>query len=405
MKHIGHTDKERKLFHVIVVAGIAVLAAGPLTFSLASQKARGGRSQEAVTREEYQTEAVSSYKAEETSEAVSEDAAEGALEAVSEDVSESASDEGSEDVSESASEVVSGISGDAYIAEGLPPLSPDDATGESVTEAAGEAVTESAAEAAGKAVPTGSETFTWNPSWNYASYSAIHESPVTIWYSDAAERREKVICVNAGHGCSAGSSVRTLCHPDGTPKVTGGSTAAGETTATACSVGTTMIDGTPESQVNLALAMILKEQLLAHGYDVLMIRESPDVQLDNIARTVYANNLADCHLALHYDSTASDKGFYFISVPDIASYRAMEPVASHWSEHIRLGQALLQGEISVGTRIFGEGSMPIDLTQTSYSTIPSVDVEVGDTASDYSEATLRRLASGIVAGLDIFFGA
>ena len=43
---------------------------------------------------------------------------------------------------------------------------------------------------------------------------------------------------------------------------------------------------------------------------MLMIRESSDVQLDNVARTVLANNRADCHIALHWDSTSSDKGAF-----------------------------------------------------------------------------------------------
>ena len=45
----------------------------------------------------------------------------------------------------------------------------------------------------------------------------------------------------------------------------------------------------------------------------------------------------------------------------------------------------------------------MDLTQTSYSTIPSVDLEIGDTASDYSDKTLVKVAEGITEGLDHFF--
>ena len=48
------------------------------------------------------------------------------------------------------------------------------------------------------------------------------------------------------------------------------------------------------------MAKKLKEKLLAAGYDVLMIRDGSDVQLDNVARTVMANNKADCHIALHW---------------------------------------------------------------------------------------------------------
>ena len=45
----------------------------------------------------------------------------------------------------------------------------------------------------------------------------------------------------------------------------------------------------------------------------------------------------------------------------------------------------------------------MDLTQTSYSTIPSVDLEIGDTASDYSEGNLVKVAQGIAEGVDYFF--
>ena len=65
---------------------------------------------------------------------------------------------------------------------------------------------------------------------------------------------------------------------------------------------------------------------------MLMIRDGSDVQLDNVARTVMANNKADCHIALHWDSTKTDKGAFYMSVPNNAAYRAMEPVASHWEE-------------------------------------------------------------------------
>ncbi len=256
---------------------------------------------------------------------------------------------------------------------------------------------------AGEEIPE-DRVLEWNESWEFADYSIIHEDSPTLYYSHAAERKGIVVSVNAGHGTPGGNKVKTLCHPDGSEKVTGGSTSAGATKAAAVSSGTTFLDGTEEGVANLSLAFILKDMLLEEGYDVLMIREDNDTQLDNIARTVYSNNYADCHIALHYDSSESDKGFFFIGVPDIASYRAMEPVASHWREHNALGEALLEGIGSVGVKICGSGNIPLDLTQTSYSTIPSVDVEVGDRKSDYGEKTQREIARGLVAGINIYFG-
>lgn len=242
-----------------------------------------------------------------------------------------------------------------------------------------------------------------NMDWKYASLSKINSGKAILYRSEAANRKNKVVCVNAGHGTSGGSSVKTQCHPDGTPKVTSGTTSAGATTAVAVSGGMTFADGTPEAKVTLAMAKVLKDKLLARGYDVLMIREGDDVQLDNVARTVMANNLADCHIALHWDSTKKDKGAFYMSVPNVASYRAMEPVASHWQQHNALGESLVAGLKGAGVKIFSSGSMEMDLTQTSYSTIPSIDIELGDGASDHSAATLDKLGTGLADGVDSYF--
>lgn len=245
---------------------------------------------------------------------------------------------------------------------------------------------------------------TLNSSWKYADYAKIKSGAAVLYRTTASEKKNKVIAVNAGHGTKGGTSVKTQCHPDGTPKVTGGTTGAGATSAVAVSTGMTFSDGTPESKVTLAMAKVFKDKLLAAGYDVLMIRDGDDVQLDNIARSVIANNAADCHIALHWDSTTSNKGAFYMSVPDVASYKNMEPVKSHWQQHNALGASLVSGLKGAGVKIFSGGSMAMDLTQTSYSTVPSIDIELGDKASDHSQATLNQLGDGLVAGVKAYFG-
>ena len=244
----------------------------------------------------------------------------------------------------------------------------------------------------------------FNPSWKYGEFSKINSGKAMLYKAEGSNRKGITVCVNAGHGTSGGSGVKTLCHPDGTPKVTGGTTGAGATSAVAVSGGMTFSDGTAEAKVTLAMAKKLKEKLLTAGYDVLMIRESDDVQLDNIARTVIANNCADCHIALHWDSTSSNKGAFYMSVPNVASYRNMEPVKSNWEKHNALGESLVAGLKSAGVKIFSGGSMEMDLTQTSFSTVPSIDIELGDKASDHSDAALDVLAAGLLAGVDQYFG-
>lgn len=238
--------------------------------------------------------------------------------------------------------------------------------------------------------------------WQYADHSAIH-SGAAVLYRAVDNRKNIIIGVNAGHGTSGGSSVKTLCHPDGSAKTTGGSTGAGATRAAAVSGGMTFQDGTPEKSVTLRMAQIFRDRLLAAGYDVLMLRDGDDVQLDNVARTVICNNVADCHIALHWDGDglSYDKGCFYISVPD--ALKGMEPVASHWQQHDALGAALIAGLQNQGAAIYKNGQMSIDLTQTSYSTIPSVDMELGNACSDHSDEALSRLADGLTEGVNGYF--
>ena len=237
--------------------------------------------------------------------------------------------------------------------------------------------------------------------WKYADHAKI-TSGYAVFYKAKKNRKGIIVGINAGHGTGNVGSTKTLCHPDGSPKVTGGTTRAGSTSAIAVSGGLSFRDGTKESTVTLKMAKILKKKLLAEGYDVLMIRNSKDVQLDNIARTVICNNVADCHIALHWDGDGLkyDKGCFYIGVPE--KLKSMKPVKNHWEEHEALGKALIKGLEKEKVKINGKGRMAIDLTQTSYSTIPSVDIELGNQSSDHSDKTLETLADGLTRGVKKF---
>lgn len=252
---------------------------------------------------------------------------------------------------------------------------------------------------------TNLQQITLDSTWEYADHSKINTGAAVLYRApEESGRKGIVIGVNAGHGTVGGSKVKTLCHPDGSAKVTGGSTAAGAMEAAAVSGGMTFQDGTPEREVTLRMAQILRDKLLSSGYDVLMLRDSEDVQLDNVARTVICNNVADCHIALHWDSGDGknyDKGCFYISVPE--ALKNMEPVASHWQQHDTLGTDLVEGLREQGATIYGKGHMGIDLTQTSYSTIPSEDMELGNAYSDHSDVILEQLATGLLTGINTYF--
>ena len=239
-----------------------------------------------------------------------------------------------------------------------------------------------------------------NPQWQFSDFSKISTGSSFLYYTSKSPKNH-TIAVNSGHGTKNGSLVKTLCHPDGSPKTTGGSTKKGEIYASAVSGGMTFLDGTPEAIVNFKVAKILKELLLNNGYNVLMIRNDEDVQLDNIARTVIANNNADIHISIHFDAGNKNKGAFYLSVPD--GIKEMIPVKNIWEKHNKLGSCLIEGLKETGIKIFGKGNMDIDLTQTSYSTIPSIVIEMGDQGTDVSEEMLKNMAEGLMKGIDIFF--
>ena len=239
-------------------------------------------------------------------------------------------------------------------------------------------------------------------SYKYSENSKIKSDSATLYTSKKDNKKNITVCINAGHGTSGGSSVKTLCHPDGTPKVTGGTTAAGETYAPAVSSGMSFSNGTPEAEATLGVALKLKELLLEDGYNVLMIRETSDIQLDNIARTVIANNNADCHVSLHFDDTAS--GAYYTKVPSEGNYKDMEPVKSNWQNSDKLGESILNALQSKGDiAVMNPPYVEMDLTQTSYSTIPSMDIELGNGQLIPSDALYQKLAEGVYSGIAKFF--
>ncbi len=236
-----------------------------------------------------------------------------------------------------------------------------------------------------------------NLNWKYASNSKINTGKATLYTSDAVNKKNITVAVDAGHGTQGGESVKILSHPDGTEC----SDSKG-TTEVAVAQGMTFQDKVSEASVNLMVAKSFKDKLLADGYDVLMIRDGDDVQLDNIARTVLANNKADCHITIQFDTTSSDKGACYISVPD--DIKSMDPVTDYWRKSNKLGESLIAGLGEKGVKIHSSGSISADFVQTAYSTIASVVVQLGDKSSDHSKEACDRYASGLLDGLNKYYG-
>ena len=186
-------------------------------------------------------------------------------------------------------------------------------------------------------------------------------------------------------------------------KLTGGTTEAGAIESTAVSQGMEFCYGMSEAEMNLRLAIVVRKKLLEHGFDVLMIRNWPDVQLDNVARTVIANNTADIHIALHFDSDglSYDKGVFYCGMPSQLQY--LPHIADNYMESERLGISIVNAFEKDGNILFKKGRLELDLTTTSYATIPTAVVELGNQHTILTVQRLESIAHSLCTGVQSFF--
>lgn len=242
----------------------------------------------------------------------------------------------------------------------------------------------------------------------YATYSIINDGYAVLYKLDkdrVSNYKNKTIAVNAGHGTKGGASIKTFAHPDFSPKYTGGTNAAGSILSSAVSAGMTFENGMTEANANLVVAYKLKDKLLDAGYSVLMIRENDDCRLDNIARTVIANVNSDAHIAIHFDSTNSDKGIFYIVPYNDERYLNMEPLKSNAKNIKKLGDSVIEAFRDMGEKIWKDkGTLQGDLTQLSFSTNASIDIELGDRKTILTAEKADTFAEGIKRGIDIYFG-
>lgn len=236
--------------------------------------------------------------------------------------------------------------------------------------------------------------------FRFATYSQINTGFAKLYKTNSYNKKNGVVCVNAGHGVQNGEKYpKTYSHPDFTEKYSTGSN--GKTVKSyAITSGMTFPSGKEEQEINLKVALYLRDILLANGYSVLMIREDSDSYLDNIARTVLANNYADCHISIHFDSTEKDEGLFYITALRKKEYLNMEPVKNIYKKSDELGEIIIETFKKYNEKIKTKGIQYQDLTQISYSTIPTIDLELGDKLSDISDERLHTLSEELYDGID-----
>ena len=241
------------------------------------------------------------------------------------------------------------------------------------------------------------------PEHQYYKMAVIKDGEATLYENNSYNKKNIVVCVNAGHGTYGGGNKWVYAHPDKSFKYSSQYQTSNSKMSMAISQGAQYRNGITEAMLNLKVSKFLKDMLLADGYSVLMIRETADVRLDNIARSILANEYADIEVSVHFDSTENDKGLFYISPVHHPDYLSRYNIRTTFEDSEKLGDCIIEECRGIGVKIFGKGKRRSDMTQFSYSNIPNIIVECGDGWTDSSNKNLNRIAEGLYHGIKKYF--
>ena len=164
--------------------------------------------------------------------------------------------------------------------------------------------------------------------------------------------------------------------------------------------------GIPEYELNLVVSMYLKEELVARGYEVIMIRETHDIDISNVERAQVANEAnADAFIRVHANSStnSSAKGVLTIcQTPD-------NPYNSEWyAENRRLSDVVLEEVVEATGAKKREVWETDTMTGINWTTVPTTILEMGFMSNPEEDELLateeyrRKIAVGVANAIDHF---
>lgn len=183
---------------------------------------------------------------------------------------------------------------------------------------------------------------------------------------------------------------------------------ASETKARVSSGTQGVVTGIAEHELNLAVSLYLRDELLARGYSVLMIRETADVDISNAKRAELANSYsADIFVRIHGNSVSDQdvKGALTMCMTRDNPYNG-----NLYNPSRVLSEKVLEG-LCAATGAVNKGIMETDtMSGINWCSVPVTIVEMGfmsnpDEDKAMAEDSYRqKLAEGIADGIDAYFG-
>ena len=230
-------------------------------------------------------------------------------------------------------------------------------------------------------------------------YTGEAHSGTDIYYlgKKGSPNRTRIIVIDPGHQLKGSADLE--------PNGPGSDIMKAEVTWGATGVYT----GQTEYELNLAVALLLRDELIRRGYSVVMIRETNNVEISNMERAEIANKYeAAAYIRIHANSWTDDSMRGAMTICQSAA-NPYPTCAIHYGRSKQLSRLVLD-EFCEQTGIEKLNMREMDdMTGTNWSRVPTTIVEMGF-LSNKSDDTLmatdyfrQEAAIGIANGLDAYF--
>lgn len=210
------------------------------------------------------------------------------------------------------------------------------------------------------------------------------------------QRIGRSICIDPGHQASG----------DNTKEPNGPNSSTMKARVTSGTKGT--YTGVYEYELNLVVALLLRDELENRGYTVYMTRTTHDVNISNMERAQYASNVgADIAVRLHANGSESSSVSGALTLSPSTSNPYISNLAA---DSQRLGKCILDAYCQA-TGMKNQGASTSDtMTGINWSSVPVTILEMGYMTNESDDRNMQdvsfqsKMVMGIANGIDAYFG-